>query len=144
MLPATRLETNSVPLSPHTISRALLIPCAHSDTLKPAGTLILSTGISPDALGAGGCAMGASVESAMFAGWPCFQGGGGCGWRCWAPASGPRASASARRTATEVSVMRSMGSLPFGDRVGNDPHGFFAAGGRYVPEPRLVKAMPRV
>src|SRR5262249_32093083 len=122
MLPATRLETNSVPLSPHTISRALLIPCAHSDTLKPAGTLILSTGMSPGAFGAGGCAMGASVESAMLAGWPCFQGGGGCGWPCWASASGPRGGANARRTATEVSVMRSMGAslLDIGSRIRTD------------------------
>jgi hypothetical protein len=40
--------------------------------LNPAGTLILSTGISPGAFGAGGCAIGASVESASDDGWPCF------------------------------------------------------------------------
>src|SRR5438445_150408 len=43
------------------MTRALLIPWAQSETLKPAGTLSLSTGISPGALGAGGCATGASV-----------------------------------------------------------------------------------
>src|SRR5262245_48886071 len=77
-LPATRLDTNSVPLSPHVIARALLMPEAHRLTLKPAGTLILSTGISPGALGAGGWAMGASGELASSAGCPCFQVGGGC------------------------------------------------------------------
>src|SRR2546426_10077635 len=78
-LPATRLLTKSVPLSPQVMARALLIPCAQRETLKPGGTLILSTGISPGAFGAGGWGMGASVESAMLAGWPCFQGGGGGG-----------------------------------------------------------------
>src|SRR5262245_22445284 len=75
-LPATRLDTNSVPLAPQTITRALLMPDAHSSILKPGGSLILLSGISPGALGAGGCATGASGESAMLAGWPCFQGGG--------------------------------------------------------------------
>src|SRR3989454_12361670 len=78
-LPATRLLTNSVPLSPQVITRALLIPCAQREALKPGGTLILSTGISPGALGAGGCAMGARVESAILDGCPCFQVGGGWG-----------------------------------------------------------------
>jgi hypothetical protein len=67
-LPATRLPTKSVPLSPHVIARALLMPEAHNSTLKPAGTLILLTGISLGALGAGGWAIGASMESAMFDG----------------------------------------------------------------------------
>ena len=73
----TRLETNRVPLSPQVMTRALLIPWAQSETLNPAGTLSLSTRISPGALGAGGCATGASGESAIVAGWPCFQVGGG-------------------------------------------------------------------
>src|SRR5688572_11351328 len=76
-LPATRLDTNSVPLSPHVIARALLIPLAHSSTLKPCGTLILLIGISPGALGAGGWATGASGEFAISGGWPCFHEGGG-------------------------------------------------------------------
>src|SRR5262245_49015075 len=84
-LPATRLDTNSVPLSPQVMTRALLMPDAHSETLKPGGTLILSMGISLAALGAGGWAIGASVESARLAGWPCFQGGGAAG--CWADAA---------------------------------------------------------
>src|SRR5262245_63035235 len=58
-LPATRLDTNSVPLSPHVIARALLMPCAHSSAWKPGGSLILAIGISPGALGDGGWAIGA-------------------------------------------------------------------------------------
>src|SRR2546426_12400255 len=100
-LPATRLLTNSVPLSPQVITRALLIPCAQRETLKPGGTLILSTGISPGALGAGGCAMGARVESAILDGWPCFQVGGGLGWACWGWASGPGGGPVGRGTAAE-------------------------------------------
>src|SRR5260370_17890751 len=88
-LPATRLLTKSVPLSPHTMTRALLMPLAHSETLKPRGTLILSTGISLAAAGAGGWAIGARVELARSAGWPCFHGGG-----AWAEAGEARASAS--------------------------------------------------
>src|SRR3989442_1563211 len=95
----------------------LLSPCAQSETLKPGGTLILSTGISPGALGAGGWAIGASGESAMLGGWPCFQVGGGCGG-CWASANGPRANTRARATTTEVRMMRSMRGLPFEERVG--------------------------
>src|SRR6266849_654988 len=114
---ATRLLTKRVPLSPQVIARALLIPCAQSETLKPGGTLILSTGISPGALGAGGWAIGASGESAMLGGWPCFQVGGGCGG-CWASANGPRANTRARAITTEVRMMRSMRGLPFEERVG--------------------------
>ena len=69
-----RLLTKSVPLSPQAITRALLSPCAQSETLKPGGTLILSTGISPAAFGAGGWGIGASGEVAMLAGCPCFHG----------------------------------------------------------------------
>src|SRR5262245_57280666 len=108
-LPATRLLTKSVPLSPHVMTRALLMPLAQSDTLKPRGTLILSTGISPGALGAGGWAMGASVESAMLAGWPCFQGGGGVA--CWAGASWASESPTRVATASEVRMMRRMVTL---------------------------------
>src|SRR5213594_1178244 len=116
-LPATRLLTNSVPLSPQVITRALLSPCAQSETLKPGGTLILSTGISPGALGAGGWAMGASGESAMLGGWPCFQVGGGCG--------GCRASAL--RSGSE-----------------NDPVAFYFAARTIRLGLGLVKARPRV
>src|SRR2546425_11102704 len=73
-----RLDTNSVPRSPQVMVRALLSPCAHSSTLKPDGTLILSTGISPGAFGAGGWAMGDSVEFSISLGCPCFHVGGGC------------------------------------------------------------------
>src|SRR5260370_6320640 len=75
-LPATRLLTKSVPLSPHTMTRALLMPLAHSETLKPRGTLILSTGISLAAVGAGGWAIGGRVEVARPAGLPRFHRGG--------------------------------------------------------------------
>src|SRR5437867_9242727 len=119
-LPATRLLTNSVPLSPQVITRALLIPCAQREALKPGGTLILSTGISPGALGAGGWAMGASVESAMLGGWPCFQVGGAC----WAPASGASASPTTSAAVSDARMMRRMMSLPHEDgehRVDNGP-----------------------
>src|SRR5260370_34821529 len=65
------------------MARALLMPWAHSETLKPRGTLILSTGISLAAAGPGGWAIGARVELARSAGWPCFHGGGP-----WAEAGG--------------------------------------------------------
>src|SRR5262245_16848517 len=110
-LPATRLLTKSVPLSPHVMTRALLIPLAQRDTLKPGGTLILSTGISPGALGAGGWAMGASVESAMLAGWPCFQGGGAVA--CWAGARWASESPTRVATASDVRMMRRMVTLLF-------------------------------
>src|SRR4030095_11624816 len=89
-LPAVRLETKSVPFSPHVMTRALLMVCAQSTTFKPAGTLILSTGISPGALGAGGWAIGARAESAIDDGWPCFH-GGGAGAGCLAAPKRPRA-----------------------------------------------------
>ncbi len=104
-LPATRLLTKSVPLSPHTMARALLMPWAHSETLKPRGTLILSTGISLAAAGPGGWAIGARVELARSAGWPCFHGGG-----AWAEAGGARTSASV--TASSVPMTGRMVSLP--------------------------------
>ena len=108
-MPATRLLTNSVPLSPQAIARALLSPWAHRDTLKPRGTLILSTRISPGALGAGGWAMGASGELAISAGCPCFQAGG-----AWAKAEDPRVRAS--RIASDVEMNGRMVNLPFEDR----------------------------
>src|SRR5215468_4932483 len=98
-LPATRLDTNSVPLSPQVMARALLIPWAHSSALKPGGTLSFWIGISPGAAGAGGWAIGASVESAIDDGWPCFQGGGAC-----PEAIGASASPRSDITAKEVSV----------------------------------------
>src|SRR5439155_17145362 len=141
-LPATRLLTNSVPLSPQVITRALLIPCAQSEALKPGGSLILSTGISPGALGAGGWAMGASAESAMLGGWPCFQVGGGA---CWAPASGASARPTTSAAVSDVRMMRRMMSLPCEDgedRVDNGPlvaHSTTRPG-PYVATSRFVKA----
>src|SRR5439155_15328764 len=107
-LPATRLETNRVPLSPQVMARALLIPCAQRETLNPGGTLIFSIGISPGALGAGGWAMGASGESASSRGWPCFQVGGAC----WARVSEASASTTPSASASDVRMMRRMVSLP--------------------------------
>src|SRR5262245_49322916 len=95
------------------MTRALLIPLAQSDTLKPGGTLILSTGISLAALGAGGWAIGASVESAMLAGWPCFQGGGAVA--CWAVASWTSGDATRSATARDVRMMRRIVGLLFED-----------------------------
>src|SRR3989441_12054256 len=73
------------------MTRALLIPLAHSSTLKPAGTLILSTGISPGAFGAGGWGVGGSVELSISLGWPCFP-DGGARWGAARPA--PRTNAT--------------------------------------------------
>ena len=95
------------------MARALLIPEAQSSALKPGGTLILSTGISPAALGAGGWGMGASVESAMLGGWPCFQDGGAA---CCAHASAASMHPTVNATVSDVSVIRRMMSLPFEDR----------------------------
>src|SRR4030088_2676123 len=53
------------------------MPSAHTSTLKPAGTLSLSSGRSfdgrPVRCGANGC----NVDSAIAAGLPCCQEGGG-------------------------------------------------------------------
>src|SRR5260370_299466 len=97
------------------MTRALLLRWAHREALKPGGSLIFSTGISPGGLGAGGWAMGASVESARWGGLPCFQVGGGC----WAFASGARASTAASATASDVRPMLPMMSLPFDNLVAN-------------------------
>src|SRR5712691_741117 len=78
-LPAVRLLTKSVPLSPHAIARALSIPLAHSSALNPAGTLMVLTGISLAAFGAGGWAWGASCELDISGDRPCCHGGA-----CWA------------------------------------------------------------
>src|SRR3989442_3587361 len=82
------------------MTRALLMPLAHSSTLKPDGTLILSTGISPGAFGAGGWAVGDSVELSLSLGWPCFHDGGAC-WAATRPVGSTNAttpvSASAYR-----------------------------------------------
>src|SRR4029450_2918994 len=90
------------------MTRAVLVPLAHSSALKPGGSLILSTGISPGALGAGGWAIGASVESARFEGWPCFQDGGGC-W-AWAGSS-ETARAPSSSTVRSVTTVRRMVNL---------------------------------
>src|SRR5215831_2272657 len=96
------------------MARALLMPAAQSSTLKPGGTLILSTGMSAAALGAGGCGMGARVESAMFDGCPCFHVGGGC-CACWAETHGTSARATMKAEATSEMKNR-MVNLLFEDR----------------------------
>jgi len=96
------------------MARALLRPAAHSSTLNPGGTLILSTGISDAAMGAGGWGMGARVESAILEGCPCFQGGGAAA--CCAHAKAERRAPTVRATASDVSVMRRMRTLPCEDR----------------------------
>src|SRR2546428_9107137 len=93
------------------MTRALLIPLAHSSTLKPAGTLILSTGISPGAFGAGGWAMGDSVELSISLGWPCFHDGGAC-WGATRPA------ASQNATTTESASAYRNGPNPIGGSTG--------------------------
>src|SRR2546428_6695702 len=101
------------------MTRALLMPLAHSSTLKPDGTLILSTGISPGAFGAGGWAMGDSVELSISLGCPCFPDGGAC----WA-ATRPVASTNATTT---VSASPSPNGLSL---IGGAPgRGALAGGG---------------
>src|SRR5205814_5165536 len=92
------------------------MPDAHSSTLKPGGTVILSTGMSAAAFGAGGCAMGARVESAIVDGWPCFHVGGGCGCACWAEAHGTSAAAARTSSTTTIDLRYRMVNLPFEDR----------------------------
>src|SRR5215510_3293152 len=113
MLPATRLDTKRVPLSPQVMARALLRPEAQSSALKPGGSLMLPTGMSAAALGAGGWGMGASVESAMLAGCPCFHDGGAA---CCAHANAETRATTTKATASDVSVMRRMRFLPCEDR----------------------------
>ena len=72
------MPTKIVPLSPRAIMRAPGMPCAQISTLKPGGTLSLSTWIFSTGVTVIGEACGASLESAMLDGWPCFQAGGGC------------------------------------------------------------------
>src|SRR5215813_1950431 len=116
------------------MTRALLRPLAQRDTLKPGGTLILSTGISPGALGAGGWAIGASIESAMLAGWPCFQGGGGVA--CWAGASWASESPTASATVSDVRMMQRIVGLPFEDeRIGQGRIGARSVRHRLGPRP---------
>src|SRR5207247_11394434 len=92
------------------MARALLIPYAHRETVKPGGTLIFSKGISPGALGAGGCAMGARGESFIAGGIPCFH-GGSC-------ALAETARAPTMSTATEVTMMRRMAASDAQEVVG--------------------------
>src|SRR6266571_1449783 len=54
------------------------MPLAQSSTLKPAGTLMVLTGISLAALGAGGWACGARGELAWSGVRPCCHVGGAC------------------------------------------------------------------
>ena len=57
--------------------------------------------------------MGASVESARLAGWPCFQDGGAA---CCAQARAASMHPIVNATVTDVRVMRRMMCLPFEDR----------------------------
>ena len=86
------------------------MPSAHTLTLKPGGSLILSTGISPGALGAGGAGMGASGEFAISGGRPCFQAGGAAGGCCAGTVAVNARRASA--TTTDVKVLGRMVNLP--------------------------------
>src|SRR2546428_9716890 len=52
------------------------MPGCQTLILNPGGSLILSTRSCSTAAGAGGVATGASGESAMVDGWPCFHVGG--------------------------------------------------------------------
>src|SRR5262249_59917592 len=87
------------------MTRALLMPLAQSSTLKLCGTLILPTGISPAAFGAGGWAIGESVELSMSFGCPCFHDGGA--GACWA-ATRP---VTRRMAATKVSASANRNGL---------------------------------
>src|SRR5687767_12208742 len=74
-------------------------PLAHSSTLKPAGTLSLSTGISPAGVSVILPACGASLDSAIAAGLPWCQAGGGLGLSC---ASAGMVNAAATAAAMNV------------------------------------------
>src|SRR5215470_8539452 len=119
------------------MTRALLMPLAQSSTLKPCGTLILPMGISLAAFGAGGWAIGDSVELSMSFGCPCFHGGGAV--VCWAATK-----LDARRraeTTVSASVNRSGLSLMAGPPEGRDR---FGLDWRQTVSlcPRLVKRGP--
>ena len=62
--------------------RAPGMPCAQISTLKPVGTLSLSTVIFSSGVTVIGAACGASLESAMLGGMPCFHAGGGAAGCC--------------------------------------------------------------
>jgi hypothetical protein len=55
------------------------MPVAKISALKPAGSFILSSGISGASVTVIFPASGASFESAIDVGMPCFQAGGGAG-----------------------------------------------------------------
>src|SRR5689334_303932 len=92
-----RVPTKSVPLSPCAMVRAPGMPSAHTSTLKPAGTLSLSTGRSFADLPVISIANGCSVDSCIAAGLPCCQEGGGdaAGLSCaCAAVNAPRTAAA--------------------------------------------------
>src|SRR5690242_7940309 len=121
------------------MTRALLMPLAQSSTLKPCGTLILPIGISLAAFGAGGWAIGDSVELSMSFGCPCFHVGGAVD--CWA-ATKPDAR---RRAETTVSASANRNGLCLmtGPPQGHDGFGSIGAR-RYRSAPALSNpAQPR-
>src|SRR5438132_9641819 len=92
-----RVPTNTVPLSPCAIERAPGMPSAHTSTLKPAGTLSLSTGRSFAGLPVISIANGCSDDSDIADGLPCCQEGGGeaAGLSCaWALVNAARTAAA--------------------------------------------------
>ncbi len=94
------------------MARAPGMPLAQSSTLKPFGTLSFETGISLAGVSVilPGC--GASFESAMLAGMPCFQAGGfGLSW-AWA--GRVKAAAIAAASAMPVGFFIGVASLGAG------------------------------
>jgi hypothetical protein len=67
-LSIVREPTNTVPLSPTRIERALGTPPAKTSTLNPDGTLSLATGSLSGAVGIGGAAIGASLAAPSLSG----------------------------------------------------------------------------
>ena len=65
-----REPTNTVPLSPMRIERALATPAANTSTLKPGGALSFATGSLSAAVGIGGGAIGASLAAPSVSGRP--------------------------------------------------------------------------
>jgi hypothetical protein len=84
------------------MARAPGMPLAQISTANPLGSFSLVIGISEAGVSVMRPASGASFESAMLAGWPCFQAG------CWANAA---AQAPARTAATAVRIMTGFSSV---------------------------------
>jgi hypothetical protein len=74
-----------LPSSDSAMARPPGSPLAHSSTLKPGGTCSLSSFIWSGGVAVNLPACGASFDSVMFSGMPCFHIGGAAGFWAWPP-----------------------------------------------------------